>query len=169
MPNRGRKLKNASSPRTVVQWTAFAQRKVLSIVRASQKLPGLKRRGPDELTWTVDVKVVGSAQMIRLNAKYRKKRSATDVLSFSPPEPIRNSGYLGELVICLPVLKRQAVERKQLQSTELQILLVHGVLHLLGLDHEKDGAQLREMLRWEKMLLVSTGYDAAPGLIERTG
>ena len=62
-------------------------------------------------------------------------------------------GQLGEVVICLPVLKRQARERGHSEVAELEILLVHGALHLLGFDHELGPKQAAAMARWEGKLL----------------
>lgn len=110
-----------------------------------------------------------------LNKNYRGKNYPTDVLSFPVPEPFARMGILGELVICLPVLKAQAVEQKHSASLELDILLVHGVLHLLGFDHELGPKQAREMASWEAKLLASLLASASKkktpkglGLIERT-
>ena len=83
--------------------------------------------------------------MSRLNAQYRGKAYPTDVLSFPAPKIFRMAGELGALVVCLPALKRQARERGHSPETELEILLVHGVLHLLGLDHELGPKQAVEM------------------------
>lgn len=103
--------------------------------------------------------------MIRLNTRFRKKRKTTDILSFPAPGIFFQSGVLGELVICLPVLRQQAKRVGHSPERELQVLLVHGLLHLLGFDHEGRGpagqrAQ-REMRSWEKKLL------GGQGLVER--
>lgn len=91
--------------------------------------------------------------MAELNHQYRGANYATDVLSFPAPEVFRHEGNLGDIVVCLPVLKRQAEERGHAPETELWVLLVHGVLHLLGLDHERGQKQAREMQEWEEKLL----------------
>jgi probable rRNA maturation factor len=69
-----------------------------------------------------------------LNKTYRKKNYATDILSFSPSVPGQG---LGELVLCAKVLKRQASEHNVLMRKELDYMIIHGFLHLLGFDHEK--------------------------------
>lgn len=91
--------------------------------------------------------------MARLNASYRGKDYATDVLSFEAPGPFRERGLLGELVICLPVLKRQALEQGHRPERELEVLLTHGLLHLLGMDHEKGAREAAAMGRAEDLLL----------------
>jgi probable rRNA maturation factor len=112
----------------------------------------LKRLGPKK-PWAATVKVVGSAAMKRLNSTYRRKHYATDVLSFSAPEPFRSQGFLGELVICAPVLERQARELGHSSERELDVLLAHGLLHLLGLDHERTRAEARKMAAFERQLV----------------
>jgi probable rRNA maturation factor len=102
--------------------------------------------------------------MTRLNEQYRGKAYATDVLSFPSPEVFQSMGQLGELVVCLPVLKRQARELGHAPEQELDVLLAHGALHLLGLDHELGPKQSAEMARLEARLLPAR----AKGLIRRT-
>jgi probable rRNA maturation factor len=71
--------------------------------------------------------------MKRLNKLYRGKNYATDILSFEAPE----EGTLGELVLCLPTIRSQARRTGLGEKGELGYMLVHGVLHMLGYDHEK--------------------------------
>ncbi len=79
-------------------------------------------------------------EMKRLNNQYRGKNYATDVLSFESADP----DALGELVLCLPVLRAQSKRTGLSERGELGYMIVHGVLHLLGYDHEvkKDEAQM---------------------------
>ncbi len=106
--------------------------------------------------------------MTVLNDRYRGKRYPTDVLSFPAPQAIYDQGWLGELILCLPVAKRQAKERNHSPLRELDILLVHGVLHLLGFDHEKSVKESRQMAAWERKLLEEMGLPGRlAGLIER--
>jgi probable rRNA maturation factor len=79
------------------------------------------------------VVLVTSGEMKRLNYLYRKKNYATDVLSFESADP----DCLGELVICLPVIRAQSKRTGLGERGELGYMIVHGVLHLLGYDHEK--------------------------------
>jgi probable rRNA maturation factor len=81
---------------------------------------------------------VNSGEMRRLNRLYRQKDYATDVLSFAPAEP----SVVGELVLCLPVIRRQAKRTGLGERGELGYMLVHGVLHLLGFDHMKKKDEL---------------------------
>lgn len=77
----------------------------------------------------------------KINKEFRGKDYATDVLSFDSMSP----DSLGELVLCPEVLKRQAKEHKLTYKMELGYMLMHGVLHLLGYDHETSEADAREM------------------------
>lgn len=70
---------------------------------------------------------VGSSEMKKLNQKYRGKNEPTDVLSFE----------YGEVIVCVPVAVRQAKEHKMSLNDEFCLLFTHGVLHVLGYDHEK--------------------------------
>ncbi len=72
------------------------------------------------------------SQMKKINFQFRKKNKATDVLSFHSDDP----ASLGELLFCIDVLKTQAKVQKHSFEQEFIYLLIHGVLHLLGYDHE---------------------------------
>lgn len=76
------------------------------------------------------------------NQEYRGKNYATDVLSFEG-----EGEYLGELVICPHVLKAQAKENSHSFKAELGYMLIHGVLHLLGFDHEKSKKEAAKMFQ----------------------
>lgn len=77
----------------------------------------------------------------KINAEFRGKDYATDVLSFDSMDP----SSLGELVLCPEVLKRQAKEHKLTYQQELGYMLLHGVLHLLGYDHETSEKDAKKM------------------------
>ncbi|OFZ21019.1 MAG: rRNA maturation RNase YbeY [Bdellovibrionales bacterium GWB1_55_8] len=137
-------------------------------LKKARSLPKLRKLGPKH-EWVTGVHLVGTAEMARLNEFYRGKKGPTDVLSFEAPEVFREQGLLGELVICLPVMKKQAREIGHPAKEELRVLLVHGLLHLLGQDHEGKGpkahARGHEMAAFEAKLLSK----AKPGLINRAG
>ncbi len=78
----------------------------------------------------------------KINFEFRQKDYATDVLSFDSMDP----DSLGELILCPEVLKRQAVEHQLSYQQELGYMLLHGVLHLLGYDHETSEADAKRML-----------------------
>lgn len=86
---------------------------------------------------------LSSAEMKKINKQFRGKNKPTDVLSFAPLEP--NS--LGELLFCLDVLKKQAKEQGHSLENEFLYMLIHGVLHLLGYDHELSAKEEKLMFR----------------------
>jgi probable rRNA maturation factor len=107
--------------------------------------------------------VTTDAELRRLNRSFRRKDYATDVLSF-PALAGGGSGdrYLGDLAISWQRAREQARQFGHSIEIEIQVLLLHGVLHLLGLDHETDGGRMsRTETRWRRAL----GLPA--GLIER--
>jgi len=94
--------------------------------------------------------------MRTLNRRYRGKDRATDVLSFSLREgsfPHVQPEVLGDIVIAVPTAARQAAEAGHPLAREIEFLLVHGLLHLLGYDHERGPAEARRMKRRELQLL----------------
>ena len=136
-----------------------------------------------------DCLITGDAELRRLNQEYRGKDSTTDVLSFpavplprgrgsgraaqptADPEPtadreprLQGSGErpLGDVAISLPRARAQAREFGHTTEQELRVLMLHGLLHLLGMDHETDrGRMARAERRWRKR------FGLPNGLIER--
>ena len=111
----------------------------------------------------VTVALVSDGRMRALNRSFRGMDFATDVLSF----PTTTAGeiaaeYLGDIVIATGVAQRQAYEAGHSVGTELRILALHGLLHLLGYDHERDAGR---MARVERKLRRKAGLKE--GLIER--
>jgi probable rRNA maturation factor len=102
----------------------------------------------------LSVALVGDQEMRPLNAKYRKKNKTTDVLSF-PADPALTSetGLLGDVIISVEQAKRQAKERNHSLKKEMATLLIHGILHLLGYDHERSPRQAKIMADLEQKLL----------------
>ncbi|MAE93716.1 MAG: rRNA maturation RNase YbeY [Deltaproteobacteria bacterium] len=95
----------------------------------------------DEAEAELSIALVDDPTMAEMNEHYRGRPGATDVLSFSLREGEHvehGSGLLGDVVLALPVAARQAAERGHSLDEELLRLLIHGVLHLLGHDHERD-------------------------------
>jgi probable rRNA maturation factor len=104
------------------------------------------------------VAVVPDARIRALNRRYRSKDRVTDVLSFAAEEP----GELGDVVIAAGVAARQARQAGHSVAVELRVLALHGLLHLLGYDHEHDDGR---MARLERRLRRKGGL--VEGLIER--
>jgi probable rRNA maturation factor len=113
---------------------------------------------PSRARGTVTVAIVSDARVRALNRQYRRKDKVTDVLSF----PSDERGYLGDVVIAAGVAARQAREAGHTLATELRVLGLHGLLHLLGYDHERDDGR---MARLERRLRRRGGLEE--GLIER--
>jgi probable rRNA maturation factor len=117
--------------------------------------------------------VTDDAEVRRLNLRFRGKNSATDVLSF--PSPEKNgpaggkNGFAGDLAISVDRARRQAAEHGHSLEDELRILILHGALHLTGLDHENDaGRMARSEARWRRRLGLPMGL-IERALIERAG
>jgi probable rRNA maturation factor len=137
----------------------------------------LVKAAPAKASGEVTVALISDARMRTLNRVFRGKDYATDVLSFpmtdQPRErgggvtapshqPQSNDRYLGDIVIATGVAARQADGAGHPIGTELKILALHGLLHLLGYDHETDDGL---MARTERRLRTSAGL--SEGLIER--
>jgi probable rRNA maturation factor len=126
----------------------------------------LRRVAPARARGVVGVALVSDARIKALNRTYRRKNRLTDVLSFPAadrPAPADRGDFLGEIVIAGGVARRQARAAAHDQRTELKILALHGLLHLLGYDHERDDGR---MMRVERRLRRKGGL--REGLIERS-
>jgi rRNA maturation RNase YbeY len=104
---------------------------------------------------------VGDQRMRGLNRRYRGQDRTTDVLAFamreaSTPHASRLTPRpLGDVVVSIPTAQRQARQRGRSLDEELTVLLVHGILHLCGYDHERSEKEARRMHRREGMILRS--------------
>lgn len=107
-------------------------------------------RGPAEIT----VRIVGEAEGRALNRQYRRKDYATNVLTFDyAREPVVSA----DLVLCAPVVAREAREQRKPLEAHYAHLLVHGTLHAQGYDHETSERDALEMEALEILLLASLG------------
>jgi rRNA maturation RNase YbeY len=97
-------------------------------------------RATDGEAREVSVFFCGDGRMAALNRRWRRKNRSTDVLAFPAGEP--SAGFLGDIVISVPYATRQARRRGGPPSRELDRLLLHGYLHLLGYDHEADDGEM---------------------------
>lgn len=112
----------------------------------------------------VSVLLTTDDEIRRLNRDFRHKDKATDVLSFPAAEPPAGQPRMaGDLAISVETAARQASEAGHPLATEMQVLMLHGLLHLKGYDHETDNGQ---MARREAVLRRRLGL--AAGLIERS-
>ena len=112
----------------------------------------------------LSIVLCGDSWIRPLNRQWRGKDAATDVLSFPQDDAV----VLGDLVVSLDTANRQADERQCSLRDEVRVLLVHGLLHLLGYDHEASADDLREMADAERTLLDRLGWEGE-GLIAAAG
>jgi len=106
----------------------------------------------------VGLAFLDDAAIRSLNRRYRRHDQPTDVLSF----PSLADGCLGDLAISLDTARRQARRHRHSLETEVKVLLLHGLLHLVGWDHETDRGQMRRLERSLRRQLR-----LPPGLLER--
>lgn len=114
-----------------------------------------QRQADSELT----IRLVDEAEGRELNRTWRHKDYATNVLSFPAdvPDELLDIPLLGDLVICVPVVEREAAEQGKAPAAHWAHLVIHGCLHLLGYDHIED-AEAEEMEALERQLLAELGY-----------
>ncbi len=119
-----------------------------------------QRTADSELT----IRLVDAEEGQELNRTYRHKDYATNVLSFPAEvpdgpdgEPLLDIPLLGDLVICVPVVEREAREQNKALEAHWAHLVIHGCLHLLGYDHIDD-EEAEEMEGLERQLLAELGY-----------
>lgn len=99
--------------------------------------------------------IVGLAEARRLNARWRGRDYATNVLSF--PSPLADHGVLGDVVVCAEVVQREAREQGKRLDAHWAHLVIHGALHLVGYDHVRD-EDARRMEGRERRVLRALGY-----------
>ena len=97
----------------------------------------------------VSIAVIDDDAMRTLNRKFRKKNKTTDVLTFpaddSYADPNAPGRPLGDIVISIDQARRQAAEQKHSLATEIRYLILHGILHALGYDHDTDGGEMNAL------------------------
>lgn len=102
----------------------------------------------------ISLVLVNDREIKNLNKEYRGKNEPTDVLSFmNASGPMPHDSSLGEIVICPKVVKKNAKEDKSNFKKELVFVFIHGVLHLLGYEHEKSRAGAEKMKAKENFYL----------------
>jgi len=130
----------------------LARRPLESFLRRVKSELGLQEAG-------LTVCLVSDAEIARMNETFRKKKGPTDVLSFPTlarrrpvrlrrgSKPARPGEYLGDIAISPATAKRYAKKYGRKLSSELHVLILHGVLHLLGYDHETDRGEMDRVER----------------------
>lgn len=137
----------------------------------------LERTLPRRVRGSFTIKFVSDREMARLNGEFRGKPVPTDVLSFPAEgevprgasrsraerprkgaEKLPSSNDLGDIAIATGVARRQALELGHPVATEVKVLALHGVLHLLGYDHERDRGEMRAVEeRWRRRAGLPAG------------
>lgn len=113
---------------------------------------------PERRSVVLSVRVVGLARSRSLNAHYRHKDKPTNVLSFDGAGRVPDGRYfLGELVICAPVVAQEALTQGKTLQAHWAHMTVHGVLHLLGFDHEVEPDAMKMTVR-EIQILDRLGF-----------
>ena len=127
----------------------------------------LDRLGRDK--WDLSILLCGDRTISDLNSRYRGKPEATDVLSFNfneggggPPAPRGRFVSAGDIVISLDTLKENAARFKISEDEELRRLLIHGILHLDGMDHRTNKAT-EPMLRFQEQILTELARERVMG------
>lgn len=143
------------------------QKRVAGVSAAALERFVLRARRAAGLRGTVNVFITGNAAMRSLNARFRRKNKATDVLSF-PAGQAGNGGHktprsAGEIAICADIAARNSMRFGHSPAQEIKVLALHGILHLAGYDHERDNGR---MARKEEDLRHRLGLPTA--LIGRT-
>lgn len=122
-------------------------------------------------SYAINICLVDEASMRDLYFRFKKKRKVTDVLSFPLPEMerqfIHTKNMLGDVVICLPQAERQALEFGHSLTEEIAVLCAHGLMHLLGYDHEQSEEEAMIQMQGEMYLLEKAGFAVELSLIGR--
>ena len=112
----------------------------------------------------IGIACVDNQESHKLNLEYRQKDKSTNVLSFPsdiPEEilPMLDAFPLGDLVICIPVVLQEAIDQQKTPIEHFTHMLVHGVLHLMGYDHETSDEDAEEMEAFEIEILAKLGFE----------
>jgi len=143
------------------------EKKVAGLSRNALTRFLLKARRAVGLRGKVDVLITSSTAMRSLNLRFRGKNMSTDVLSFPSDLTLQESGerrgWAGEIAISADIARQNAARLGHSAALEIKVLALHGILHLAGLDHERDnGAMARKEAQLRKVLRLPTA------LIERS-
>ena len=146
---------------TVVQISMIVnrQRRVPVAIHPLQKFYERVRRELGFAPESVTIQLISDENMAQLNETFRKKQGPTDVLSFPADGacPGQDAEYVGDIAISPETARRNARRYSRSLPVELRILILHGMIHLAGYDHEKDHG---EMDRFERRLRKRLGVNA---------
>ena len=126
----------------------FSRREVSAFVESCIKT--LRRAGATKRDINqVSIRFVDDSEMARLNATFRGKKKTTDVLTFENEvdemSALEGTRSLGDIVISVQQAQRQAVTERHSLAVEIRYLLLHGVIHAFGYDHEKDNGEMNAL------------------------
>lgn len=121
----------------------WLQKKLPLVFKSLGSYKKSKIKNLNLLEKNLTIVLVGSAEMKILNKQFRNKDYATDVLSFPALDPFS----FGELVICVSTIRKQAKEHHLSSEQEFLYMLIHGILHLLGYDHETGPKPAKQMFQ----------------------
>ncbi len=146
---------SAATQKELILWLNWASPVVERLIK-NKILPGFKGK-----TVSVSLLICGDARIKKLNSDYRNKNKVTDVLSFPSIENLREQSkfidsdlFLGDLAICHPQTLRQSKEFSIGYLDEFIHLFFHGLLHLMGFDHEISKKEEKLMQDWEQKALA---------------
>lgn len=154
------------------------RKRIAGLSRSTLERFMLRARRAVHLRDTVNVLVTNSAELRSLNRRFRGSDKPTDVLSFPSP-PLRRgqaTGVAGDVVISADIARENAQRLGHSVADEVKILVLHGILHLAGFDHERDNGEMaRKESRMRLQLKLEVGlieraqpHDRAPGAKRRT-
>lgn len=115
--------------------------------------------GESEKPWALTVRFGGEEEGLALNRDFRHKDYATNVLSFVSDDdaPDMEEWYVGDIFVCTPVLEREAKAEGKPLGQHLQHLVIHGLLHLVGYDHELGDVEAERMENLERAIMAEMG------------
>ena len=105
----------------------------------------------------ITIRIVNQAEIKKLNAKYCHIDKPTNVLAFPSTIPLNiNTTFLGDIIICAPIINKEATEQNKQATAHWAHITIHGILHLLGYDHDEP-AREQEMRALEERILSRLG------------
>jgi probable rRNA maturation factor len=151
------------------------RRKIVGLSETSLANFLLRARRSVGLEGRVTLVLTSSQEIRSLNAHFRGKNKATDVLSFPADSPAQDRGVAGEIAISADIARQNAARLGHSAALEVKVLALHGILHLAGFDHERDNgrmarkeADLRRKLRLPCTLIERSGSGSGESA-DRTG
>ena len=108
----------------------------------------------DPSQYSINLRIVNDKEMMDLNRKFRKKDSSTNVLSFTNNDISKSvTGNLGDIAINHDFIERESIEQGKAFDDHILHMLIHGIYHILGLDHEND--KMAEIMEKKEVALLS--------------